>query len=574
MIRLPLSLRVVSLVLATALGGAFLGAIAASPAGAARSPYIVNGSAASISQWPYVVALLSRNVADPFDAQFCGGDIVAEDRILTAAHCVDHRPAASIDVLVGATRLEPGLGTRIEVDAINVHPGWDPDTNQNDLALLRLSESVDVTPIVVAPAGYDALWTPGTNVQSAGWGCVRVTATGGCAANGWQTQLRAVSMPLRDDSTCRFVFASLDAFFDPVTMRCAGLTSSSGAAGDSCEGDSGGPLRVVRPGLPPMLIGVVSWGVNCGHYPGAYTRLETYRTWLRNHGVPTPPAAFRGRGTPAVPVGYDEVFACDVNADGYGDVFFYGHGGAPDDLLLGSATGALRDGPPVNVGSDFTPVVGDFNGDGACDVVWYRPGDAVEAFWRGTVVGFVKVDAPVVVRDYRPTTGDFDSDGRDDIFWYGHAGARTIVWFGTDRGFRAGTPFDLPPGFVPVAGDFSGDGRADLYLDGPDAGADITLAAKNGGFITVSAPTQIPGSGPLFAGDFDGDGRTDLFRDLPPATTDELWRGATGARFERRSHPRQLGDHLGAVGRFDADDHSDLYWYAPGAATEVLWRGA
>jgi secreted trypsin-like serine protease len=546
---------------------ASVGPVGASPRSPA--PYIVNGTTTTIAQWPYLVGLLRSSIADPYAAQFCGGSVVAPDLVLTAAHCVDDTTAGALDILYGATILQVGAGTRIGVTSISVHPAWDPDTNQNDLAVVHLDTEIPATPIVVAPPGYEGVWAAGNTVQSAGWGCTHVTSLGACVPGGFPTDLRAGSMPMRNDNECASVFGDL---FDSDTMRCAGWSSSTGAATDTCQGDSGGPLRIARRGLPPMLVGIVSWGINCGRLPGAYTRVESFRSWLRDEGVPIPTVAFRGAPTKAITGQFDQTFACDFNADRVDDIFFYTPGDGPELLRLGTSEGTFRDGPTVNVGGNFDPVSGDFNGDGACDILWYRPGGASEAYWRGSAFGFVPIKAPSIVRTYAPFSDDFDGDGYDDIFWYGASGTRSLVWYGSDHGFIAGPNLLVPADAVAVGADFSGNGRADVYFDRAEPDPDVTWAGTPSGFTDVSGPTMIPGDGPLLTGDFDGDGFVDLFRDRPDAA-DELWRGRNGARFERRSHPLQPGVYQGVGGHFDGDPRGDLYWYREGLAPEVLWRG-
>lgn len=245
---------------------ALLALTPAAPAASKASPRIVGGQDADIANWPFVAAIVRSDVADGFQAQFCGGSLVAPRVVLTAAHCVDGR---DVDVLLGRTQLTGVGGERIPVVAQLRAPGYDPQTNRPDLALLVLERPATATPIALAGEAP----APGTPVEVAGWGLVAQTPRELSADILQQAAVRVVSPRRCAAAYGSFVFAA-------AQMICAG-TPGAGVP-DSCNGDSGGPL-VTRTPAGPLLVGTVSFGSKvCGHpdAPAVYASIAANRSWL------------------------------------------------------------------------------------------------------------------------------------------------------------------------------------------------------------------------------------------------------------------------------------------------------
>ena len=113
----------------------------AAPTPALFSPYIVGGEEASPHSWPWTVAVFIDS------AWFCGGSLISEHYVLTAAHCAEG--AAYFDLLLGvhditATALEAGSLEITSYQAV-VHPAWNPLDLSGDLALISLPSPVVFT---------------------------------------------------------------------------------------------------------------------------------------------------------------------------------------------------------------------------------------------------------------------------------------------------------------------------------------------------------------------------------------------------------------------------------------------
>lgn len=211
-----------------------------------------------------VVALIDASSPenDPFHGQFCGGVVIGERMILTAAHCLGDRDWEDTDVIVGADNLcrnQPIDGIRAHVIAQHTDERWDPALGRFDLAWLMIDR--DTGPgVPIAPSG-----TVLREATAIGWG---TSQTGGNAP----CRLTATTVRIAEPAACTSLVGAGDREFDPDSMVCAVPTVGGE---DTCAGDSGGPLLLGRWPKHGSVAGIVSWGRGCGEgYAGVYSAAE------------------------------------------------------------------------------------------------------------------------------------------------------------------------------------------------------------------------------------------------------------------------------------------------------------
>ncbi|XP_026666904.1 trypsin-4-like isoform X2 [Ceratina calcarata] len=222
---------------------------------------IVGGEPASIDEHPYQVSLRFSN------RHVCGGAIISEEWIVTAAHCVQSPYDYPISIKAGTSDLRDEDAIIVVAKEIITHENYQRSIADYDIALIRLEKplvySSRVKPILLAPiADY---YAAGSRAVVTGWG---VTRGGGAVT----ARLRKVEVPLVSNAQCSRLYMTR-----PITRRmiCAGYVNDGGK--DACQGDSGGPLV-----QHDKLIGIVSWGFGCARpsYPGVYTRVTVVRRWI------------------------------------------------------------------------------------------------------------------------------------------------------------------------------------------------------------------------------------------------------------------------------------------------------
>ncbi|KAF5298733.1 hypothetical protein FQR65_LT09602 [Abscondita terminalis] len=224
---------------------------------------IFGGSIAEEGQFPHQVSLQHD---DHPTKHFCGGSIIGEKWILTAAHCIDLSSTGldiqTAKVVVGTNKISSG-GQPYMISRAIAHEDYDPYSKDYDIALLELKESIKMSDTVKIMPFHSSEQPDGTNCQLSGWELPSYPSAY------IPDDLQHINLTIISIKKCKIHIAAV--YLSNLNF-CASANSGQGA----CNGDPGSPL--ISNG---RQAGIVSWGIPCVKgKPDVFTSVPRFSSWI------------------------------------------------------------------------------------------------------------------------------------------------------------------------------------------------------------------------------------------------------------------------------------------------------
>lgn len=253
---------------------------------------ITGGQNASLGQFPWM-ALLGARLSNGSLLFICGGTLINDRYVLTAAHCLQQPHAIVEKVRLGEHNLDTNMDCDpyddycadpvqdYEIEEAISHEEFNLNHTQqrfkNDIALIRLKSKVHnytsyIQPICL-PFDIEITGREEKKYQIAGWGKTDFYESGGSPVLQFAT---VINVPIDE---CNNLQAK-----EVRNLTEKQLCSEGNRGEDPCKGDSGGPLMEVISKGRIIQVGIVSFGpIPCANAPSVYSRVSAYLDWILDH---------------------------------------------------------------------------------------------------------------------------------------------------------------------------------------------------------------------------------------------------------------------------------------------------
>ncbi|XP_017035596.1 chymotrypsin-2 [Drosophila kikkawai] len=223
---------------------------------------IVGGELSDVSAAPYQISLQNA-----IGNHVCGGAIIADQWVVTAASCVAGLRTNNMKVVTTTYNDWGDAGWEYSVEQVVPHCNFDKPLYHNDIALIKTHAFFDYDEVTqnITTAELEDL-VEGETLTMYGWGSTEI-------GSDFAWQLRQLDLTYVPTDKCNATYGGTEDL--DVGHLCAVGRVGAGA----CHGDAGGALVDAK----GRLVGVGNWGVPCGYgFPDVFVRMSFYDSWIKS----------------------------------------------------------------------------------------------------------------------------------------------------------------------------------------------------------------------------------------------------------------------------------------------------
>ncbi|KAL0269884.1 UNVERIFIED_CONTAM: hypothetical protein PYX00_007471 [Menopon gallinae] len=246
---------------------------------------IVGGENTTVGEFPHMAAIGYHDAGKRDISWKCGGSLISDQYVLTAAHCAVRSAGKPVRVRLGDYNLhstnDGATPEDYSISEIINHPDYKPPAKYHDIALLKLGRRVNIRKNIRPACLHTKSGLPEPKVIAIGWGRVQRDEEP-------SNTLLKVGLSVVERNTCNKAYQS----WSRQNVLPQGITENLICAGepqggkDTCQGDSGGPIQYVSQSNQCIhyVVGVTSFGKQCAlpNSPGVYTRVSSYVPWIES----------------------------------------------------------------------------------------------------------------------------------------------------------------------------------------------------------------------------------------------------------------------------------------------------
>ncbi|KAI4460011.1 eg:bacr7a4.3 protein-related [Holotrichia oblita] len=239
----------------------------------------IGGQDAKPSEFPHMAILGYGNSTDT--KWLCGGSLISENFVLTAAHCIYSQYGNVSIVKLGLHQISK---TNAFIQLFRVknayqHPEYNPLENYHDIALIELDHSANINSDVKPACLHISKQLPNNSFTGTGWGATELYGDN-------SDILQRVNLSYVSYNNCASFYKGQKKLPKGIIDDWQICADGGGAKADTCQGDSGGPIQLLRDENEKdslyTIIGITSFGLKCAIVPAIYTRISYYISWIES----------------------------------------------------------------------------------------------------------------------------------------------------------------------------------------------------------------------------------------------------------------------------------------------------